>query len=427
MSKSFYLSPREINDYLLQIHGKVRRKEFILYSSRFIASISKKEISEEVLNAEMYDMLQFVGLSDYAMDVRYEDMNEGCAGYIKNINSSERAVHIRISSTYKNNPAAVLAILAHEVCHKVLYVHGLHVLSENLNETFVEIATIYMGFGNLILNGYRSTSAGITHVLGYLRFEVYKVTHQVMCVVFGRMKASEIKYEDTDIFAYDALVKWESEDSRTDLLNKILFDQEKTAAYTYRYILLLENLLQHCKSELGEFYKKKDNDVFRSYDSKDYVLKNLTAFSVIYESVVNEPLVEETPRQKAIDESLEKAVFELYTSGYNTVPLRTKYPVCPCCGEQLKNAPLDDREVLVHCPVCKVRFRFNAQRWSPTKCQKAIARRNEDSRRKFEDRIKCEVERRLEDERVIMKKSLLDALPFWKRWLVKKHLSTSRT
>lgn len=424
MSKSIYLSPREINDYLLQIHGKVHRKEFIIYKSRFIAPISNKEISEELLNAEMYDMLQFVGLLDYAMDVRYEEMSDGRAGYIMNNNTSERAVHIRISSQYKSNPAALLAILAHEVCHKVLYVHGLYVLSENLNETFVEIATIYMGFGSLILNGYRSTSAGVTHVLGYLRFEVYKVAHQIMCVVFGRMKASEIKCEDTDIFAYDALAKWESEDNKTDLLNRILFDQEKTAAYTYRYIMLLENLLEHCKSELGEFYKQMDKDVFRSYDNKDLMLKNLTAFSVIYKSVVNEPVLEETPRQKAIDESLEKAVFELYTTGYNSVPLRTRNPVCPCCGEKLKNVSLDDQEVLVHCPVCKVHFRFNAQRWSPTKCQKDMARRKEERTRKYEDKIKCEVERRLEQERKIIKRTLLNEVPLWKRWLVKKYFES---
>ena len=424
MSKNIYLSPREINDYLLQIHGKVCRKEFNLYNSRFIEPISKKEISEELLNAEMYDMLQFVGLADYAMDVRYEELNDGTAGCIINNNTSERAVHIRVSSQYKNNPAAILAILAHEVCHKVLYVHGLHVLSENLNETFVEIATIYMGFGGLILNGYRSTSAGVTHALGYLRFEVYKVTHQIMCVVFGRMKTSEIKWEDTDVYAYDALAKWESEENRTDLLNRILFDQEKTAAYTYRYIMLLENLLEHCKSELGEFYKQKDKDVFRTYDSKDFMLKNLTAFSVIYESVVNEPAVEETPRQKSIDESLEKAVFGLYTTGYNNVPLRTRHPVCPCCGEKIENVTLDDQEILVHCPVCKVRFRFNAQRWSPTRCQKDMARRKEERTRKYEDKIRCEVERRLEQEREIIKKTLLDAVPFRKRWLVKKYFES---
>ena len=109
-AQTIYKSPREINEFLLKIHSKVQRKEFTIYTSRHIAANLLNEITEEMLAAEVRDMLEHSGLYGYDAVVRYVDLKEGTAGQISLNNSTEKTVHINVSSQYRNNGHAILLL-----------------------------------------------------------------------------------------------------------------------------------------------------------------------------------------------------------------------------------------------------------------------------------------------------------------------------
>ena len=423
-AQTIYKSPREINEFLLKIHSKVQRKEFTIYTSRHIAANLLNEITEEMLAAEVRDMLEHSGLYGYDAVVRYVDLKEGTAGQISLNNSTEKTVHINVSSQYRNNGHVLLAILAHEVCHKVLYVNGLYVLAESLNETFVDLSTIYMGFGELILKGYRSRSGGVEHLLGYLKFDVYKVTHYLMRVLFDNLKVDQTEMESTDLMVYEALKLWESKEDKNQLLNNILFESEKEAAKTQRYITSVEAALETCKKALKEFFLSRNSNTSSSSDSKDIIKRNLDIFSVIYESTLNDgnPPVAHLPHADKIDNIFEETLFKLHTDGLTGVGEAGKmHPVCPCCGEKITTVSDAQGDILVRCPACRVRFRFDGTPWSPTASQRKMLLKSKAEKDYIQEKIRLEVERQLEAERQKAiqdtKQAIYKSMPGWLRWL----------
>ena len=423
-STNIYKSPREISSFLLKIHSKVQRKEFTLYNSRHIASDLLGEISQETLIAETRDMLEYCGLLGYAVDVKYVGLSEGQAGNILLNNSAEKAVHIQVSDQFRNNGWATLAILAHEVCHKVLYVNGLYVMDDTVNETFVELTTIYMGFGELILKGYRSRANGVEQALGYLYFNVYKVTHYIMCITSGKMKLSETDLESADPVAYDTLEKWEKNGRNTDMLNEILYDSEKSASVTHRYITLLEEVLKHFKGTLKEDYSKKHKEVFGSIDGTDRIKSDLATFSVLYESVLNESDTNTIHDINPVDEVLETTLYDIHTKILKGTALNKGKHVCPCCGTVINDSAAKN-DILVRCPSCRVRFRSNNAEWTPTSVQRKINRKRNEEEERFNSLVHSEVESRLETERKAAvaqtKKDILKSMPGWLRWLAEDY------
>ena len=427
-AQSIYKSPREINSFLAQIHSKVQRNQFTLYTSRQIASHLLEDITEEMLAAEVRDMLDHSGLHGYNAVVRYVDLKEGTAGQISLNNSTEKTVNINVSNQYRSNGHVLLAILAHEVCHKVLFVNGLYVMDESLNETFVDLATIYMGFGELILKGYRSRSGGVENILGYLMFDVYKVTHHLMCVLFNNKKVDDTDLEDIDIMAYDALKLWESKENKSQLLNNILFDSEKGAARTYNYIASLDSILKTCRNDLKQHYQRLHKLTSVSADSNDGIQKTLELYSTVYEYTVNgvESSQLFSPYADKIDNIIEETLFNMHTSG---IPghhdAEKRYPVCPCCGEQIVGINTEDEDALVRCPSCRVRFRYHGRQWTPTSSQRKHVLKRKQEQEYIDAQIRSEIDRILEEERQRTiqetKQKIFKSMPGWLRWLAEDY------
>ena len=427
-AQSIYKSPREINEFLLKIHSKVQRKEFTLYTSRQIASHLLEDITEEMLAAEVRDMLDHSGLHGYNAVVRYVDLKEGTAGQISLNNSTEKTININVSNQYRSNGHVLLAILAHEVCHKVLYVNGLYVLAESLNETFVDLATIYMGFGELILKGYRSRSGGVEHLLGYLKFDVYKVTHNLMCVLFDNKKVDDTDLEDIDIMAYDALKLWESKENKSQLLNNILFESEKPVAKTQKYIACLETVLEACRKDLKEFHDLQNKAAFGSSESTDRLKRDLDMYSCIYEYTLragDQPQAYCTYADK-IDDILEETLFNLQANGIPGFDnLGKRIPVCPCCGERITGVKAEDEDVLVRCPSCRARFRYNGSVWTPTASQRKMHMKQKQEREYIKETVMSQVAGRLNAERELAaqetKQKIFKSMPGWLRWLAEDY------
>ena len=69
-------------------------------------------------------MMKFVGLNDYIPLITFVTTEESEGGNIE-LDYSKN-VYIQISNKYRSNSDQILAIMAHEICHKVLYISGLY-------------------------------------------------------------------------------------------------------------------------------------------------------------------------------------------------------------------------------------------------------------------------------------------------------------
>ena len=100
------------------------------------------------LQEEAKKMMNFIGLVDYMPIVTVEKMSEGQAGSINLNNDKEVFINIGKDLFSRNNVSnAVLAVLAHEICHKLLFVHGLYMSDTMINEICTDLATLYVGSG----------------------------------------------------------------------------------------------------------------------------------------------------------------------------------------------------------------------------------------------------------------------------------------
>lgn len=96
---------------------------------------------------------------------------------------------IRICITNKHSPLIMGAILAHELSHYYLFNRGICLPDEDENERFTDLATCYLGFGKLTLNGYDPISWKIKGKDGEITY-TYRVgylTSNEMAVILYRI------------------------------------------------------------------------------------------------------------------------------------------------------------------------------------------------------------------------------------------------
>ena len=99
---------------------------------------------------------QHLGLPQLTFIITYAQQESNVGGHI-NLDYSQD-VFVEIDSKFKNDNEFVLAILAHEICHKYLHLNNLKLFPDIENEMLTDAATIYTGLGKLSLNGCEKTS-----------------------------------------------------------------------------------------------------------------------------------------------------------------------------------------------------------------------------------------------------------------------------
>ena len=146
MAQDIYLSPRKILSYMCDLEAKLPKRSFITYNPSEIPKI----VGDNDLNIAAQMMMRFVGLENYLPQCKFVETSDGVGGYTYAART-DNLVPISVSKEYIGNRAAILAVLAHEICHKVICVNGIrnNAPFEMMNELFTDICTIYVGFGNL--------------------------------------------------------------------------------------------------------------------------------------------------------------------------------------------------------------------------------------------------------------------------------------
>lgn len=128
------------------------------------------------INIEASRMLRFMGLNGYVPVVRLTDLSgKSAAGQAYMGDNSDGVFEIEIDNRIMHDYRMLYRVLAHELCHKYLEIHGLYSkVLPKLDEVRAELCTIFMGFGLQVLNGYNETS-------GYLNLEDFC---HAFCVVY---------------------------------------------------------------------------------------------------------------------------------------------------------------------------------------------------------------------------------------------------
>ena len=104
----------------------------------------------------------FVGIEDLTFNVAVARQKENVGGHIE-LEDGQEFVFIEISPRAGRSPQATLAVLAHEICHKLLQRQGISLgyglLEDYENEILTDITSVFVGLGKLMLNGAETQSA----------------------------------------------------------------------------------------------------------------------------------------------------------------------------------------------------------------------------------------------------------------------------
>jgi len=428
--QDIYLSPRKILSYLRDIEKKVPRKSFKLYRT----SISPSGVvTDEQLQQETLLMLEFAGLEGYKADVRYVTLEKGVGGNISLNDTSERCVHINVSDEYRSNWKATVAVLAHEICHKVLFVHGLYYAPPftTMNEVFVDLATIYVGFGQLIMDGYITKTANTTHYLGYLTFGTYEVTHLIVCSALAGIEGKATGVQDADLFADIAIERWEEDTDKSKVLNTYFMKRERQLAELHRNIMVMEQLLEQCKKDMAYDYDVLDQEYFKQPKRENGKIGSpLAAFSAIYEY----EFYEEKPHVEKLNNAINRAIYGVFVTYQEQKNIEFHYDFsCPFCGKTSKNTTVENRSAIIKCPGCGRHYTYNGEHWNVTKRQRELDEERRQRVRRFNDevnkrewKIRGEANASIEEirlnEQQRCKEGILKKIPGYLRWMVAKYM-----
>ena len=220
--------------------------------------------------------MEFIGLKGYTTIVTLCEQTGGTAGNI-NLNSSND-VFIEIDKSMqinrRNLKEAVLCVMAHEICHKYLYSHGFYLADTNENEYCTDLATFFVGFGLLTINGcyeeYTTNDNNLdgsttitthTYRTGYLTPQTYLTAHIAVCKIHNISYLdgvnSNMRIYIADIYR-DKIEILSTQLNRESIIEKFKAES-KSIANKKREITILKNYLELKEKELLSEYEKKDS------------------------------------------------------------------------------------------------------------------------------------------------------------------------
>lgn len=389
-----YLVPREIILNMKRIETAIRRNSFKLYRPTYIHK--EKSIDNALLMKEAEVMLEFVGLKGYVPDVKFAKLDAGTAGNISLNNTFEHAVHINVSDSSRNRWESCVAILAHEICHKLLIVNNLYDTDTLKNETLVDLATIYVGFGECIIKGYTDDNKNL--VMGYLHLDNYKIAEQIMLVAYGKMMPIATNLSGTDPFIDDLMEILEKNSDESKLIQNSFIANEKQRAELHYNILLLEQLTRNLKLNMRPDFARYDNLFFKTLEFKDGEIRNkMSSLSILYELLLNDSYPEPSPDSfiQRINAIINKAIYDIYQVFQTKYSFEFSYPfTCPQCGSTSpNNSKIVNHNTIMKCPQCGCHFYFMGQHYNFTVRQREIREEkrqaNIEANRKIDERVEA--------------------------------------
>jgi hypothetical protein len=111
------------------------------------------------IQAVAKQIAESIGLKDFTFIIATAKQKEKVGGHI-DLSTGGREVFVEVDSDMMRFPDAVAATLCHEVSHKWLQVNGIRspIKIEIDDEILTDIASVFLGFGKIMLNGCRTTN-----------------------------------------------------------------------------------------------------------------------------------------------------------------------------------------------------------------------------------------------------------------------------
>ena len=175
---------REIEEELYRLAGvawSVRRivlnSDFILHTERLPRPDSANDMEAVVEHLYVHARKWAPGFEiPYRVPkVRLSPLITSAGQYTAD---SHGYLFIDVAPEFKGQHSALFAILAHEACHHILDLSGLHGATREDGERLTDLTTFICGFGELILRGHshirRGPSGWTTVHLGYLSSADYR-------------------------------------------------------------------------------------------------------------------------------------------------------------------------------------------------------------------------------------------------------------
>lgn len=305
-------------------------------------------------------MMEFIGMKGYTTVVTFCTTDDNTAGNI-NLNKSNE-VFIQISNKLKKERRryndAVLSVLAHEIGHKYLYVNGLY-LNDNLeNEYCTDVATFFVGFGTLTINGCfeeytsedRHADGGVTIVKqilrsGYLTLRSYFTVHQIVCKIHNIDFLEGInEYMRFYISPYKNDSIRSTLISREALIKKFKL-QSESLANTMREICMMKEYLRIKEKQILSLYEKNDKRFNHLLLNKEAVKEK--PYAAMHMLHLSDPEGAEENKLSRFLEFVEPENYELIDNILVNIQ-------CPFCGK-ISNNKLSERGLkIVKCQCGKI-------------------------------------------------------------------------
>ncbi len=191
--KTRYLSNKVIDDGIKFLDENLKKINY-KYKGEFVVpdnlrrEIIYSKYSEKSLKKMFTHITEHMGITDDGVELEVRmvssKIKRAYVGlYNEGNKTSNKKISVFVNTDYSYE--TVLSILIHESTHYFLLTNGIKVKDRKMNEYLTDIATIYLGFGKYILEGYKQKKK-LVYVSEYKRTTS---SHKV-----GYINYSDVKY-----------------------------------------------------------------------------------------------------------------------------------------------------------------------------------------------------------------------------------------
>lgn len=368
-TQSIDLSPLEVLKRFRDMEPRLPHRDFKLYYPTLRFFINNDDDYAQTCQIEAENMINFAGLVGYTPAINFKSM-EGAAGNI-NLNGSHQ-VQINLDESLRDDFQGVMATLAHEISHKVLYNSNLYYtdsLMKMENEVLADLATFYLGFGNLMMSGFYRKTGNQEHKRGYLTPRTYGIAYIISCKMNGvdspapglPEHAKKAIAEASIFFPKDFFFERLDESS----INESFVAAAKSASLT---IQKLDNLMELLKQQRSSIinYEEKLNKLFYNNPFLSAKTPQATPYMAL---AARHLLMKDCDlfKQKRLDEKMgmeldtiiHDMAFQLEQKGVKQAEIESKLFTCPFCGFVSKGNRTEEKAYHLICPSCKSHFVVN--------------------------------------------------------------------
>ncbi len=316
-------------------------------------------------------MASSVGLGDLVFIVTYAKQGSGVAGHIE-LRHAQPEVFVEIDNALECQES-VLAVLAHEIAHKFLHRKGVSLPVESENEELTDLATIFMGFGRLSLNGCEAgrpmsrlengkyVDATVKSRVGYLGLKSFSEAYFLHSVAAG-LSLSEWR-EGLSSHALQSVLQAELEHewlfsmNNTKLVNYLPLDRPTW----HKDFTLLASLVKRIQKEVAEAlesFHRTEADLKRTAEELDRDTRKSLIQSAEFVSQVTEwNRKVQINAESQVAASFFKSIEWKQLSREDFAKSSKFLLSCPRCDAGLRVPNTVDEQTL-RCPKCTLEFEF---------------------------------------------------------------------